>query len=410
MKVFQVLQPEQRFNLLVLFAAGLLFWAALASLLPTLPLYLDEAGANSQQIGIVMGSFAIGLLLFRSVLAQLADNRGRKLVLLIGMIAVAVAPLGYLMTDEIPLLIGIRAFHGLSIAAFAMAYTALVVDLSPPNQRGELIGYMSLVNPTGMALGPAIGGYLQQWMGFVPAFVVAAALGFLGLCCTFQVREPKVHATVSNSTSTSNQFWRLLGTPRIRIPAVVLFLIGLAFGALTTFLPLFVKETGVDLNVGLFYSAAAIASFGIRLITGRASDRFGRGPFITFSLVLYASSMVTLWNATSATAFLVAGVLEGSGAGILIPMMAALMADRSQPNERGRIFSLCMVGFDLGIAVAGPLLGAIAAFMNYRFIFGIAALLTVLSLVVFLMLSSKNIECSLRFATGRGKDIYAIES
>ncbi|MBD0363110.1 MAG: MFS transporter, partial [Coleofasciculus sp. C3-bin4] len=60
MKVLSTLEPQQRKNLLVLFAAGLLFWASLGSLLPTLPLYVEDVGGTTQQIGLVMGSFAIG--------------------------------------------------------------------------------------------------------------------------------------------------------------------------------------------------------------------------------------------------------------------------------------------------------------------------------------------------------------
>ena len=83
--IFFSLDGQIRRNLLFLFAAGLLFWASLASLLPTLPLYVEEIGATKQQIGVVMGSFAIGLLIFRPFLGQLADKRGRKIVLIIGL-------------------------------------------------------------------------------------------------------------------------------------------------------------------------------------------------------------------------------------------------------------------------------------------------------------------------------------
>ncbi|WP_309229870.1 MFS transporter [Oscillatoria sp. FACHB-1407] len=400
-----------RLNLLVLFSAGLLFWSALAAMLPTLPLYVEETGANSITIGIVMGSFAIGLLSSRSWLAYLADYRGRKLVMVIGMVAVAIAPVLYLLTESVPLLIGIRAFHGLSIAAFALAYSALVIDLSPPQQRGELIGYMSLVNPVGMALGPAVGGFLHEWAGYLPAFLVASGLGFLGLVFTLRVQEPRLpdQMTVTAVAKPRPHFWRLLVTSPIRIPATVLLLIGLAFGTLSTFVPLFVQEAGVALNVGLFYTAAAIASFAIRLLVGRASDQRGRGLFITVSLILYTLSMAVLWIATSAPAFLLAAIFEGAGAGILIPMMAALMADRSHPNERGRNFSLCMAGFDLGIAIAGPIFGAIAIQTGYRTTFGLCAGLAFLGLLVFLTLSSKDLPHSLRFALGRGRDIYAVE-
>lgn len=409
MKLLRTLSPKLQHDLLVLFAAGLLFWSGLAALLPTLPLYIQDAGGTSQDIGIVMGAFAVGLLASRPSLATLADRRGRKIVLLIGIAVVAIAPLGYLLTDSIPLLMAIRAFHGISISAFALAYTALVVDLSPVEHRGELIGYMSLVNPIGLALGPAIGGFLQEWVGYEPMFLAAAALGGLGWLCTAQIQEPESIRQKDSSPKPNSQFWQMLGSPRIRIPATVLLLIGLAFGTLSTFVPLFIKEVGVNLNVGLFYTAAAIASFAIRIVAGRASDRYGRGPFITLSLVFYTLAMTLLWQANSAASFLLAGAIQGAGSGTLIPMISALMADRSHADERGKVFGLCMVGFDVGIAIAGPISGAIATQIGYKNVFGLTAGLAFLSLIVFLTLSSKSLKHSFRFATGRGEDIYAIK-
>lgn len=409
MKIFLTLPPETRRNLLTLFVAGLLFWASIAALLPVLPLYVQSIGGGGQTIGIVMGAFAIGLLGTRSSLAQLADVRGRKLVLLIGIVVVAIAPLGYIATESFSLLIGVRAFHGISIAAFALAYSALVVDLAPSHSRGEVIGYMSLVNPIGMGLGPALGGFLESQYGFTPAFLMAVVLGTIGLLFTLKLKEPYRVASQTPQPSFL-KFWQMLGHPSIRTPALVLLLIGISFGALTTFVPLLVNEAQVSLNVGLFYSMAAIAGFIIRLLVGRASDYYGRGPFISISLVFYAISMATLWLADSAPMFLLAGFLEGMAAGTLIPMMAALMADRAQTDQRGLMFSLCMVGFDLGIAMAGPLLGAIAAQSSYRYIFGLSALLSCLGLVVFLTLSSKDLRHSLRFALGRGRDVYALDT
>ncbi|NET30404.1 MAG: MFS transporter [Cyanothece sp. SIO1E1] len=371
----------------------------------------ERTPSDSQQIGIVMGAFAIGLLLSRAWLSHLADQRGRKIVLLIGMSAIALAPLGYLMIQSLPIMMAIRAFHGISIAAFATAYSALVVDLSPPQNRGELIGYMSLVNPLGLGIGPALGGYLQADFGYDLLFWVSAGLGLLGLICTMQIQEtgtPPRSASLKNGAATK-QFWRLLGTPRIRIPAAILLLVGLMFGTLSTFVPLFMREVGISLNVGLFYTAGAIASFSIRLLTGPASDRYGRGRFITLSLMFYGASMVMLWSADSASAFLWAGIAQGAGSGTLIPMMAALMADRSQAHERGVTFGLCMVGFDVGIAIAGPTLGLVADLVGYRHLFGLSALLALLGIIIFITLSSKDMAHSVRFALTGGRDIYALE-
>ncbi len=408
MKVFLTFDASLRRNLVILFTAGLLFWSSLASLLPTLPLYIEYVGGTKQQIGLVMGCFAIGLLLFRPWLGQVADGRSRKLVLLIGLGAAAIAPLGYMVVKSIPVLIVLRAIHGISIAAFSTGYSALVADIAPAKQRGEVIGYMSLVTAIGMAIGPALGGYLQEWAGYSPTFLLSSGLAIVGLLCTSQIINPPISTTKSKST-TDNQFWRLLISPRLRIPAIVLLLIGLAFGTLSTFVPLFIKSAHVNLNAGLFYTATAIASFAVRLVGGRASDRYGRGLLITISLIFYTLAMLFLWIASSANVFLLAGVLEGTGAGILLPTIATMLVDRAMPHERGRIFGVCMVGFDVGIAIAGPFLGLLAEQVGYRNMFGFAAGLVCLALLIFLTFSSKDLPHSLRFALGRGKDIYAIK-
>ena len=461
MKVFDRLDRYQRQNLCLLFAVGLCFWSSLSVLLPTLPLYIEKIlGGTPHQVGLVMGSFAIGLLLFRPWLGQLADRRGRRIVLLIGTAAVAIAPLGYLglgwTSGRLPLpelltqseqthwlfsprpievMAALRAFHGISIAAFTTAYVALVTDLAPPKNRGELIGYMSLVNPIGLAIGPAIGGFLEMQVGYAALFLLATGLGTVGWLGSLKIDSGNFHhkdrlpsslepqstnLPVSTLQSVTPQpaiqqarmrgsYWQLLFSPPVRVPAIVLLLVGIVFGTLVTFVPLLIEETGIGLNAGLFYTASAIASFSVRIFAGRASDRYGRGRFITLSLCLYALSMVVLQVANSATVFLLAGAIQGMGFGLLIPLMAALIADRCYPHERGRMFSLCMIGFDSGIALAGPLLGIAAQEIGYSAMFSIAALLALLATAVFVTQASKDLRHSLRFALSNAKDAYALE-
>ncbi|MEL7418783.1 MAG: MFS transporter, partial [Cyanobacteria bacterium J06555_3] len=125
-------------------------------LLPTLPTYIQFVGGTTRQVGIVMGCFAIGLLASRSWLGKVADRRSRKIVILIGALVAALAPVLYVSADSIYSLAGIRAFHGISIAAFTIGYSALVVDLAPLKYRGTLIGQMNLAVPIGMSIGPAL--------------------------------------------------------------------------------------------------------------------------------------------------------------------------------------------------------------------------------------------------------------
>lgn len=425
LKVFVTLEPSLRRNLVAMFVAGLCFWSGLAGLLPVLPLFIEQFGATGQQIGLVMASFAIGLLTMRPMMARMTDERGRKPVLLLGLMAITVAPLLYWLVLFLPevtwqfalwggalqvhpavvVMMIFRAFHGLSIAAFVTAYSALVADFAPPSQRGELIGYMSLVNPIGMAIGPALGGYLQSVLGFVQVFVLMAVLGAVGLICAFTIAEPDRDVSLSRRKTA---FWSLIFMPAVRVPALMLLLVGLAFGGLATFIPLYARESELTLNIGLIYTASAVCSFGIRLLAGRASDQYGRGPFITLGLVFYSMSMLALWLAHSETSVLFAAALQGMGSGMLIPMVAALMADRSIPTERGLMFGLCLTGFDVGIALAGPVMGYIADLTSYRDIFGAASLMTMLGLIIFITTSSKDIKHSIRFSLRGGKDVYAV--
>jgi MFS family permease len=403
------LSPQTRRNLGVLFTAGLLFWTSLASLLPTIPLYVKSIGADDGMIGIVMASFAIGLLLFRPQFGKLADSKGRKIVLLIGIVVAAIAPLLHLSTQVIPLLIVIRAFHGLSIAAFTTAYSALVVDIAPPENRGELIGYMSLVNPIGMAIGPAVGGYLQEATSFEVVFCFASAFGLMSLMSGSQVRAPGQVARVQEAGQSDAKSWQLLASDRIRVPTITMLLIGTAFGAIATFIPLYIESTKLDFNPGLFYTAAAVSSFACRFVAGKASDRHGRGLFITIGLACYAVSLLLLWLATTVPFFLLAGLLEGTGGGLFLPMMIALVADRSEAFERGRIFALFVSGFDLGIALAGPVLGSVARSLGYRGLYGVAFWIAIAAVVVFVLFSSKSVKHSIRFAFGQGRDLYAVQ-
>ncbi|MEG4291615.1 MFS transporter [Microcoleus sp. C2C3] len=414
MNIFRDIEPQPRRSLLTLFTAGLLFWSSMASLLPTLPLYVQSVGGTKQQIGFVMGAFAIGLLLSRPQLGKIADSRGRKQVLILGASVAAIAPLGYLLAQSIPLLLLIRAFHGISIAAFTTAYSALVTDLSPPRKRGELIGYMSLVSPIGLAFGPAIGGFVQAWVGYTPLFAMSATFAATAIFFTCKIAEQNfadlTKSDLLSDGKNSQKYWQMLWNPRVRIPALVLLVVGLVFGTLSTFMPLFIQETKANLNPGLFYSTAAIASFGMRVVTGRASDKYGRGLFISAGLICYILSMLLLYLANNSGAFLISALVEGCAGGTVIPMMVTLMSDRCEPYERGRLFSLCIGGFDLGIAIAGPTLGFVAEQVGYRNMFGLAAGLAGLALLIFITQSSKGLSNSMKFAIGRGKDVYALNS
>lgn len=377
-------------------------------MLPTLPLYIAEKGGTPHQVGFVMGAFAVGLIGSRSWLGSLADRQGRKITLLIGLAVAAIAPLFYIVSHNLPLLVAVRLLHGLSIAGFTTGYMALVTDIAPPQHRGEIIGYTSLVHPIGVALGPSLGSWLQMNYSHGSVFMTASSLAALGFMAAAGVQAVNIPQDPGVPHPEKALFWRLLLSERLRIPSLVMLSVGLTFGTIATFMPLFIATEGFDISAGLFYSVAAIASFMGRVATGSASDRWGRGIFISASLACYFISMVLLAQAQTSLDILWAAILEGLAGGVVIPMVAALMADRSTTDERGRVLSLSLGGFDLGMALAGPLLGGLIDPLGYRLIFRMAAVFSLLGLTFFLTASSKSLPDSLRFALGMGRDRYAL--
>ncbi len=452
LKTFQSIDKSKLINLQILFFCALFFWTSITCLLPTLPAYIQDIGATAKQVGYVMGCFAIGLLLSRVWLGKLADDGfiqlikdikfnsaitnffirilrkcigklvdypSRKLVIIIGTIVATLAPIGYLLLNSIPELMAIRAFHGVSIAAFTTGYSALVVDLSPPKQRGELIGYMSLAVPIGMAVGPAVGGFLQEYTSYQVLFSVSAGCGILASILATQIREfessPKYKTSsdvmpLKRDKSNDRTFKQIIFNPSFLVPTTVLLLIGCLFGTLVTFLSLYLRDVGLTLNVGLFYTAAAIASFVVRFISGRASDKHGRGIFISISIICYIFSMILLTFVQSNNILLLSAILEGTGAGMLVPIILALISDRCSAAERGKVFAICVSGFDVGVALGGPVLGSLLLDLGYRFLFAMTAIMAIMALIIFIAFSNKDMINSWRFAFGDAPDLYALQT
>ena len=420
MEVWQVLESTTKQKLINLFTAGLLFWISITLLLPTLPTYIQAMGGTTQQVGIVMSSFAIGLIASRTWLGRVADRRSRKIVILIGTLVGAIAPVFYLSANSVLQLGLTRAFHGISIAAFTIGYSALVVDLSPLQHRGTLIGYMNLAVPVGMSIGPALGGFLQisgkrfipEGTGYEVLFAISAICGAIAFALSSQIKETSLPETTrSASGNIQRDFWQLTKDRALIVPTVVLLLVGLVFGTLVAFLPLFITELQLKFNVGYFYTTVAIASFSVRLFVGKASDRFGRGLFISGALVCYIISMLLLTQATTPPMFILSAIAEGAGAGVLIPLTLALVSDRSYAHERGKVFALCMTGFDVGIALGGLTLGSLSFILGgYRGIFSLAAVLALAALIIFITQAGKNLRHSLFFAVGKAKDAYAVNN
>ncbi|MFQ5708524.1 MAG: MFS transporter [bacterium] len=370
-----------------------LFFTSLAALLPTLPLYLVDLGGNESQVGVVMSAFGLGVLLFRPVVGKQIDTLGRKIVLIFGVLVFIVSPILYIFIKSIAVLIPVRIFHGLGLAAFGTASITLITDAAPIEQRGEVISYTGVANTIAFSGGPILGTFLYDHWGFTVLFGVVSILASTCLLLSFLLEETRTQAF----SSTRVSFKQAVFNRRILVAFCVVLLTALTHGGVMFFLPIFLKER-LTINIGVFFTIYGLAALAVRFVVGRLSDRLGRGPIIIGALVCLTSGVFLLSQTTTVTLMVLSAIFYGMGFGSHQPTLSALVADNTTDETRGKIFSFYYAGFDLGISLAGILLGAVAEAKGIGNMIVLCSGLTVAALLIFTTLPEKSLGQSLRCA------------
>ncbi len=160
--------PDKLFtrDFLLLCLSTFLFSGSMFLLFAVLPLFVvEELGGTESQVGLIMGTFAAAALLSRPGSGWLVEALSRKAGLSLGALIYVLAPLLYIQAQSVSVMLGLRFFHGIGIAAYTTASSVLVADLSPPARRGEAMGYYGMALNLSMAIGPALGAALTGHLG-----------------------------------------------------------------------------------------------------------------------------------------------------------------------------------------------------------------------------------------------------
>ncbi len=165
-------------NLLILFTSTFLFFLNEALLLPTLPVHLSSIGYTNTQIGIVLGAFALGVLLFRPLSGYVTDQKSRKLALIIG------------------------ALFGSGSALCSPALSAFVADETQQQARGTVFGFYYGAFDTGVIVAGLIMGVIADLTTLRDMFVI---LSLSGLVCLL------VFVMVIRNTISGSIKWSLAG-------------------------------------------------------------------------------------------------------------------------------------------------------------------------------------------------------
>lgn len=384
-------------NLSILFIVSFLFYFNEALLLPTLPLYLSDIGYTNLELGIVLGALAFGVLALRPLAGMLTDRKSRKWAIIIGIIIFFVSPPLYLFSTSFWYLIIVRFFHGIGISFFSTAWPTTIADIAPEEQRGEILGQMSIASTITFAFGPLVGFGIYADFGIKWVLFACTGVGLITLILGFFIGE-----TFSGYVKkTAVPFKQVFFSRTLLIVSATVLIHALIDGSLFTFLPIMLKNE-LGLNVGLYFTINAISMVVIRYFTSHLSDRFGRGPMFFYSTLVFLASIIWIANIESMLDLVFAAALCGAGAAGFLPALTAFIVDTSDQKVRGSVFSVFYGAYDIGIILAGMILGYFADFMGYSKMFYLAAVLGALSLLFFTMFVHPGIRYSVSW-TIKGK-------
>ncbi len=135
---------------------------------------------------------------------------------------------------------------------------------------------------------------------------------------------------------------------------------------------------------GLIIATFALVSLCLNIPSGIISDVVGRKPLIVIGLLLYAVAAVLFPFSGHTYDWIFVRALQGAGAGLFFPAIAALLADVTSHEERGHALSVYNIGLGVGLA-AGPISGGFlferyGMFMPFLFCAAFALLSAVLVL------------------------------
>src|SRR5436305_2882766 len=151
------------------------------AVIPMLPVYLrEQAGASTFATGLFIGMASAFALLGRLFAGKVADHRGRRSALLLGMTFCAAAGVLYLPLFGMWWMAPARVLHGLGEGFFITGAVAWVVDIAPSSRRAQALGVLSSGIWGGVSVGPAIGQSLGS-MGKVAAFLIASSLAVVAI-------------------------------------------------------------------------------------------------------------------------------------------------------------------------------------------------------------------------------------
>jgi MFS family permease len=346
-----------------------------------LPGYVhDQLGFSAVIAGLVIGIQYLATLLSRPLAGHMADSLGTKRTIVYGLVGIGIAGLLTLIStlvQAVPdvslgiLLVG-RVILGVSQGLIGVGTTSWGINQVGAEHSARVISWSGIASYGAIALGAPLGVVLVGALSFNALGVVLMVLA--GVALWLIRNKPSLSVIRSGERMP---FWSAFA--RVAPYGAMLALASIGYGTLTTFITLYYVEQH------WLGAAYCLTAFGISFVIARmvfinAINHLGGFTVSIICMSVEIVGLVFLWLAPNPVFALIGASLTGFGLSLVYPALGVVAIHQVPPASRGAGLGAFAVFFDLSLAIAGPLMGGLAASLGYAWIYFAAALLALAGL------------------------------
>ncbi len=373
---------------LTLFSAVFVTTIGAGLVVPLLPVYAHDLGANAFQVGLIFSSFSLTRSIFVPYFGKLSDNKGKKPLLTTGLLLYFLLSLLYAASNNIFTLVLLRLGQGFASAMILPVAQTYVGMITPAQKEGKIMGIFNISLYGGLSIGPLLGGIVTDYFNIKVSFLAMGALTLLGffLCLFLLPRETEAAAINPENRRRATPYLELMKRPSAASLFIFRFCFTMGIGIIWTFLPL-LASAGFGLScsaIGFLVTINVFVSGLLQAPMGLLADRFNKKALVTISGALGVIAIGYLITADSFGELALANGLLGLAGGISMPaIMALAVIEGRRTKAMGSLMGLLALAHSLGMLVGPLLAGLLVDIFSFGAIFAFGACILSAGTIIF---------------------------